>query len=154
MFDFGDEFTVESYRIPWLIWIQLLVLLLLLALLYCFSIVALDLSPSGDVSAAAGNDSSSTGRGFVFNSPATVIINRRQNTQGGENTSVKGEIATSVSRRRSFCGDEFTDGEESSSVYFHPCHYFKLARLAFLKCLGLDPTSDGPPTRKHRRKRK
>jgi hypothetical protein len=37
MVDFGDEFTIESYRIPWLIWIQLLAFILLIFLLYCFS---------------------------------------------------------------------------------------------------------------------
>jgi Na+-transporting methylmalonyl-CoA/oxaloacetate decarboxylase gamma subunit len=42
MVDFGDEFTIESYRIPWLIWIQLLVLVLLIFLLYCFSFLASD----------------------------------------------------------------------------------------------------------------
>lgn len=31
-----DEFIRESYRIPWLIWIQLIVLFLLLALFYIF----------------------------------------------------------------------------------------------------------------------
>ncbi|KAI4345183.1 hypothetical protein L6164_012331 [Bauhinia variegata] len=165
MFDFGDEVSLESYRIPWLIWIQLLVLLLLIALLYCFSIFASDPSPADDTSATAANASSSTGRRLIFDdiqqiekpvpkhdSPARVIINRRQNTQGGENTSIKGEISTSASRRIVSC-EEFTEGqEESSSVCFHPCHYFKLARLALLKCLGLDPTSDGPSTRKHRKR--
>lgn len=42
MVDFGDELTIESYRIPWLIWIQLLVLVLLIFLLYCFSFLASD----------------------------------------------------------------------------------------------------------------
>lgn len=44
MFEFGDELTLESdYKIPWLIWIQILVLFLLIFLLYFVSISPLDL---------------------------------------------------------------------------------------------------------------
>jgi hypothetical protein len=42
MFDFGDELVLEGFRIPWLIWIQLIVLLLLLAFLFCITIIASD----------------------------------------------------------------------------------------------------------------
>lgn len=42
MLDFGEGLTLENLSVPWLIWIQLLVLLLLLALLFGFSIIALD----------------------------------------------------------------------------------------------------------------
>jgi len=42
MLDFGKEVTLENLSVPCLIWIQLLVLLLLLALLFSFSIIALD----------------------------------------------------------------------------------------------------------------
>ena len=44
MFEFGDELSLESYKIPWLIWIQLLVLFLLIFLLYGFSLLASDRS--------------------------------------------------------------------------------------------------------------
>jgi len=42
MFEFGDELVLEGFRIPWLIWIQLLVLLLLLAFLFCITVIASD----------------------------------------------------------------------------------------------------------------
>lgn len=44
MFDFGDELTIQSYGIPWLIWIQLLILLLIIVFLYCCSIFAFESS--------------------------------------------------------------------------------------------------------------
>ncbi|KAM1017752.1 hypothetical protein ACFX13_048020 [Malus domestica] len=44
MYNFGDEFTIESYRIPWLVWIQVMVMVLLLILLYCFSLLVIYLS--------------------------------------------------------------------------------------------------------------
>lgn len=74
---------------------------------------------------------------------------------------IKGEIATSTSRRL-VRGEENTERELGSSAthtYHHPCDYFRLARLAFLKCLGLDFSSDNSSTpeqrkRKEQRKRR
>ncbi|KAF3440457.1 hypothetical protein FNV43_RR18741 [Rhamnella rubrinervis] len=162
MFDFGDELTVESYRIPWLIWIQALVLFLLIILLYCFSIV--DLSEDKDTSVAASPSSSrivSNGNNTHIdkslpkhNSTSTrLITNRLQNTQVVETHSIKGEIAAGTSRRVVRGGGEDIGDRESSSgtfMCFHPCHYFKLAKLAFLKCLGLDPTSENSSTPQRR----
>lgn len=37
MYDLGDELTIESLRIPWLIWIQVVVLFLLIFLIYCLT---------------------------------------------------------------------------------------------------------------------
>ena len=51
MFGFGDELLIQSYRIPWLIWIQILVtfLLALLILLAYFDFFAIeDSSPTSD----------------------------------------------------------------------------------------------------------
>uniref|UniRef100_A0A3N7FGU5 Uncharacterized protein n=1 Tax=Populus trichocarpa TaxID=3694 RepID=A0A3N7FGU5_POPTR len=53
MFDLGDELPVEGYRIPWLIWIQELVLVLLIILLFCFSFFLSDLSDTTTSSASA-----------------------------------------------------------------------------------------------------
>ncbi|KAJ1429760.1 Elicitor peptide [Sesbania bispinosa] len=162
MFDIGEELPVESYRIPWLIWIQLLVLLLLLALLFFFTIFPLDLDNNdATVEATAPASASTSSKRFIFDeiqqidkpltnhdSTAPVLTNHRHHTQGGENRSIKGEIGTCSSMRR----EEITEGE-ASSLNFHPCHYFQLATVAFLKCFGLDSTSDAPSNRK-RRKRK
>ncbi|XP_061372626.1 uncharacterized protein LOC133315087 [Gastrolobium bilobum] len=160
MFNIGDEFTLDSYRIPWLIWIQLIVLLLLLALLFFLTVFPLD-PDVGDGDAASPVTASTTANGFRFDdiqqidipltnhdSTATVVTNRRQHTQGGQNQSIKGEVATSSSPRR----EEITEGE-ASSLNFHPCQYFQLATVAFLKCLGLDSASDSPSNRKHRKRK-
>ncbi|TKY60346.1 hypothetical protein E2542_SST17444 [Spatholobus suberectus] len=154
MLDFGEELTLESFRIPWLIWIQLFVLLLLLVLLYCFSIVALD--PSHHTTAPSA---STTDPDFkiqqLSNHHSTAVTKRLQSTRGVENLSIKGEIATIGST--GIVREEIAEGEAStSSLYFlHPCYYFNIAREAFLKCLGLDSTSesDGPPTQKHRKRK-
>ncbi|XP_054793382.1 uncharacterized protein LOC129298969 [Prosopis cineraria] len=167
MFDPGDVFAFDSSGIPWLIWIQLVVLFLLIALLYCFTVFALDSSDDASTIAATEGptttESASTSR-LLFDDirPAdkpsaavkhdsaatTFVINRRQNTPGGENRSIKGEVSAGTTRR-TVSGEEFAEREGSSS--FHPCHFFQLARVAFLKCMGLDPTSDSPPTQKRRK---
>ncbi|CAN1224343.1 hypothetical protein LINGRAPRIM_LOCUS866 [Linum grandiflorum] len=63
MFDFGDDLTIQSYRIPWLIWIQILVLLLLIFLFYCFSLNddLLQSTASSSSSSATASSSSSSG---------------------------------------------------------------------------------------------
>jgi hypothetical protein len=68
--------------------------------------------------------------------------------------SIKGEIPTSTEIVRV---REGISEEEASSLYFlHPCYYFKLARVAFLKCFGLDSISESEYTsnQKHREKKK
>ncbi|KAB2597302.1 hypothetical protein D8674_000222 [Pyrus ussuriensis x Pyrus communis] len=148
MYNFGDEFTIESYRIPWLVWIQVMVMVFLLILLYCFSLLVIDLS-NDDITTTTTKPSSSTSR-LVSDGTATsttLVTNSLPNSQVGE--SIKGEIVTSTSRtmRR----EEIIEMEEASAaaathLYFHPCYYFRLARIAFLKCLGFDSTSESSST--------
>ncbi|XP_028755142.1 uncharacterized protein LOC114714557 [Neltuma alba] len=165
MFDPGDVLAFQSSGIPWLIWIQLVVLFLLVALLYCFTVFALDSSDDASTVAATEGptaaESASTSR-FLFDeirqvekpsgkhdpSTTTFVINRRLDTQGGENRSIKGEVSSGTTRRI-VSAEEF--GEREGSSRFHPCHYFQLARVAFLKCLGLDPAPDSPPTQRCRK---
>jgi hypothetical protein len=74
--------------------------------------------------------------------------------QGIENLSIKGEIPTSTEIVR--VREGISEGEASSLYFLHPCYYFKLARVAFLKCFGLDSISESenPSTQKHREKKK
>ncbi|XP_062098115.1 uncharacterized protein LOC133803988 [Humulus lupulus] len=147
MFDFGDDLTIQSYRIPWLIWAQLLVMLLLILLIYCFfaleptdNVATITVSSSSSSSQLVSDDTQMNKPFPKHNRVTTVISNRLQNTQVRERRSIKGEI-TPGSSERIVRGEGNTDREEPSSgisVYFHPCHYFRLARTAFLKCLGLD----------------
>ncbi|KAM6563700.1 hypothetical protein CsatB_023698 [Cannabis sativa] len=148
MFDFGDDLTIQSYRIPWLIWVQLLVMLLLLLLIYCF--FALDSTDNIAAISASSSSSQLVSDDTQMNKPfpkhhtvTTVISNRLQNTQVRERHSIKGEITPGTSGRV-LRGEDNRDGEEPSTginIYLHPCHYFRLARTAFLKCLGLDMDS-------------
>ncbi|XP_020215816.1 uncharacterized protein LOC109799630 [Cajanus cajan] len=138
MLDFGEELTLESFKIPWLIWIQLFVLLLLLALLYCFSIIALDqdLSPSTHSHSHLHIQQPSNHH--------STVTNPLHNTRGVENLSIKGEIVSTGNTGIVREEIAVAEGEAStSSLYFlHPCYYFNLAREAFLKCLGLDSASE------------
>lgn len=68
MFNIGDELTVGSYRIPWLIWIQLIVMLLLLALLFFFAVFPLDPDDGGataSVAVTATATASTSAKGFL-----------------------------------------------------------------------------------------
>jgi len=53
MFDLGDKLTVEGYRIPRLIWIQILVFFLLIFLFFRFSFFPSDLSDTTASSSSA-----------------------------------------------------------------------------------------------------
>ncbi|XP_031094032.1 uncharacterized protein LOC115998576 [Ipomoea triloba] len=117
MYEFGEEFIIESYKVPWLIWIQLLItLLLLLLLLAGFSLVASD--PSNHPSSSAQSN----------HQIQRVDENKKFEGLRGEEretSSVKdASVLRSFGRRR------------------HPCHYLGLAKQAFLKCLGLDSSSE------------
>lgn len=72
--------------------------------------------------------------------------------QAVENISIKGEIPTRTSREIVREVEGIAEGEASSLYFLHPCYYFKLARVAFLKCFGLE--SDNPATQKNRGKKK
>ncbi|KAJ0832073.1 hypothetical protein HanPSC8_Chr15g0674591 [Helianthus annuus] len=142
MFEFGEELIIDSYRIPWLIWIQLLAMLLLLILLYCFTATSSDI----DVSTAIDTPS------FVNRSVLTSAdANNRQKLKVRENERTETGPSTSevVERAkkpdgRPRAGSSTTN--ENRGVMFepshHPCHIFGLAKHAFLKCLGIDSTHE------------
>ncbi|KAK3211865.1 hypothetical protein Dsin_016571 [Dipteronia sinensis] len=154
MMDFGEELTIDTLKIPCLIWIQILVLLLLLILLYCFSRLSLDLSHNTISSSSAAPSSSSSSSG-----PSLLIKRSSQPSQTGGSQIIKGEISTGTIIRRRV--EVLTERESasasasstrSSSINHHPCHYFKLARLALLKCLGLDSESQNSSNPHEQRK--
>ncbi|KAI8540735.1 hypothetical protein RHMOL_Rhmol08G0009000 [Rhododendron molle] len=142
MFDLGDELIIGSQRIPWLIWIQLLVMLLLIILLYYFTVSALGLDPSATAAAA----STSTVL-LASGSAAAASTSRVPNIKVGEGNSIKDDIGTSTRRKRI----RTEDIQEREGSSYHPCHYFGLAKQAFLKCLGLDPTSKDSSNSRHRK---
>ncbi|KAK8663825.1 hypothetical protein V6N13_083630 [Hibiscus sabdariffa] len=146
MFDFGEELTLQSYRLPWLIWIQLLVLFLLILLLYGFT--------TSDLSSASLSPESGVDKMPAFNHTSTLVSTRFQASQVGEEQSIKGEIApATTSRGAAEDGVEMGECSRTQNCH-HPCHYLKLAKLAFLKCLGLDSLSEsGSKTTEHRKKR-
>ncbi|KHG06099.1 hypothetical protein F383_32447 [Gossypium arboreum] len=136
MYDLGDEVTIESYRIPWLIWIQIIVLLLLMLLLYGFTLFAFDL-PETSSSSSSSSPDSQLGKLPGFKQTTTF------SSQVIERQSIRGEIGiTKTTSRRMVRGEEMEGSSRKEpnqqELDLHPCHYFRLAKLAFLKCLGLD----------------
>ncbi|KAG5534172.1 hypothetical protein RHGRI_022343 [Rhododendron griersonianum] len=146
MFDLGDELIIGSQRIPWLIWIQLLVMLLLIILLYYFTVSALGLDPSPSATVTAAAASTSTVL-HDSGSAAAASTSRLHNFKVGEGHSIKDDIGTSTRRRRI----RREDTQEREGISYHPCHYFGLAKQAFLKCLGFDPTSKDSSNSRHRK---
>lgn len=69
---------------------------------------------------------------------------------------LKGEIVTGTSQRLVREGEEVTETEGSPGTHklHHPCNYFRLATLAFLKCLGLDSTFENSNLTPDQSKRK
>ncbi|KAF5458070.1 hypothetical protein F2P56_022133 [Juglans regia] len=167
MSDFGDdELSIESYRsIPWLIWIQLLILVLLFFLLYCFTLFVPADHHSDDQTTSTTASSTYTSQLVSSETQRHRSIPKRNTTTNVTNSCLetitqvgggiikRSEIGTSTSRRsrrsrRSSvreAEDQVTERESSSAVtpkYYHPCDYFRQATIAFLKCLGLDSTRD------------
>ncbi|CAL1409001.1 unnamed protein product [Linum trigynum] len=152
MFDFGDELTLQSYRIPWLIWIQILVLLLIVFLFYCFSFSVT--SPADDASllsssapASADSASSSYSRDsddikkiakHGGGDASTNIADYVRHCQVTRSQSIKGELAmtTTTTTGRRIVREDTIEGDAISN--YHPCNYIRLAKLVFLKCFGLD----------------
>lgn len=158
MFGFGDELVIESYRIPWLIWIQILVtfILTLLILLVYFDSVALDSPPTSD-------SLSSTASPHL--EPPSTRCARTQDSMPKEREQVArnhdpwAEIATGTSNRMQGAEDNSeTDGSSEEDLSpnpisersYHPCRFLDLAREAFLKCLGLGSSSRDCPPRQQR----
>ncbi|XP_047181818.1 uncharacterized protein LOC124848224 [Vigna umbellata] len=168
MLGFGEEeLTTESNAIPCLIFTQLLVLLLLFLLLFFFVVFPLD--PADNLITAGTTPPSTSSNFFLFDaiqqielpqpihdsSPShSTTTPQHRLLQGGENVVIKGEIKRGGSMRveEEIVEEEDSSSSSSSSLYFQPCHYLQLASVAFLKCFGLDSSSDTPSTRSRKRK--
>ncbi|GER47575.1 glycosyl hydrolase superfamily protein [Striga asiatica] len=144
--EFGDEFIIESFKVPWLIWIQLIVTILLLFLLFLgFGIFTSDLASSSS-SAASSSTAAAAAPPVRPNKPHRRIKVGDQRVPRGEETS------------EGLIGEENQSEEESSlkdSGFVrifrssnHPCNYFGLAKQALFKCFGLDSSSE--PSSRHR----
>ena len=81
MFDFGDELTLQSYKIPWLIWIQLLVLFLLIFLLYCFSLLASDRSDASPSTSRLVSNETQIEKPIPKHNTTTIVTNCLEITQ-------------------------------------------------------------------------
>ncbi|CAK9147648.1 unnamed protein product [Ilex paraguariensis] len=156
MFDLGDELIIENYRIPWLIWIQLVVLFLLIIILFYFSISTSDLSENTTTATATATASHQSRGSLVISTKSHNNNPARLNTTSSshkskvrENQSKGGETGTSTSRRRVKSGEDSQESDQGTSTKdvthfssfehsYHPCHYLGLAKQAVLKCLGLD----------------
>nr|GLL19522.1 uncharacterized protein LOC109174169 [Ipomoea trifida] len=183
MYEFGEGLIIESYKVPWLIWIQLLVMILIVLLLFFgFSLFTLDLPDNSSPNSSAAGPSSSGGAAGQTHGkgPLPITSSSRHTNQekkllitlflncndeekllfllkSGQDQkhSTEGGVETSTSRGIRI-GEERDGSSVKDATHFrlferpqHPCHYLGLAKQAFLKCLGLDSSSDRPDCRKH-----
>ncbi|GMN33515.1 hypothetical protein TIFTF001_004194 [Ficus carica] len=70
---------------------------------------------------------------------------------------MKGEVAAGTSRRVVVRREDINADREGQfpsgvHIYFHPCYYVRLARTAFLKCLGLDSASESSSNQQRKKK--
>lgn len=149
MHEFGEELLFESYKVPWLIWIQLLVTVLLLLLLFFgFSVFALDL-PDTSASTSFNPSSAVRSNGFLGGGQS-----HRTDQEGDGILCAEGGVEASASRE-AIRGEEMDNGSSSakdaihSRPIRHPCHFLGVAKQAFLNCLGLGSSSESRKNRKH-----
>ncbi|KAL3613445.1 hypothetical protein CASFOL_042708 [Castilleja foliolosa] len=148
--EFGDEFIIESFNVPWLIWIQLIVtILLIILLLFGFSIFTSDPIPISSASAASPSAGISAAPPSRPNKPSSS--HRRINV--GDQRVQRDEETTQELIRE----EDQSEGESplKDSVFLrvfrlsnHPCSFFGEAKQALLKCFGFDSSSE--PSRGHR----
>ncbi|CAH2043441.1 unnamed protein product [Thlaspi arvense] len=147
---------VDSYNnIPWLIWIQMFVFFLLLLLLCVFGIISSDIIDSSCLSSDSvpSTSCSSLSRRFLPGDPIQIShhglgfsVNSSlvQSNQMGSSQVIKGEITPAETRMVTSSGEEECLPEKDSSHNFllHPCNLFQLAGTAFLKCFGIDRSTE------------
>ncbi|XP_023640396.1 uncharacterized protein LOC17875023 [Capsella rubella] len=165
MVDSGREFFMLD-NIPWLIWIQMFIFVLLLLLLCVVGIFSLDIgdnSCSSSDSVPSTSGSSLSSKRFLSGNPIpishhglgfTVNSSLLQSNQIGNSQSIKGEIEPAVTRRVTTT-EEAAEGsleKESSHNLHHPCNLFRLAGSAFLKCFGIGTEETEDPLRQESKK--
>ncbi|KAG4211965.1 hypothetical protein ERO13_A02G134800v2 [Gossypium hirsutum] len=106
-------------------------------LLYGFTLFAFDLPETSSSSSSSSSPDSQLGKLPGFKQTTTF------SSQVIERQSIRGEIGIAKTRSRRMVRGEEMEGSSrkepnQQELDLHPCHYFRLAKLAFLKCLGLD----------------
>ncbi|XP_073150080.1 uncharacterized protein [Henckelia pumila] len=161
MEQFGDELIIQSFKIPWLIWIHLLVTVLLVILLFFgFTVFTSDDSISpGSATAASPSTYSAAAVPAHLSKPSSS--NRKSKGQlmkfeleerlcsKVEDMRVRRDAGTSggTSRDEDQIVEEPSGKDSMFSRIFrhpnHPCSYLGLAKKALFKCFGFD-SRDSP----------
>ncbi|KAJ8437977.1 hypothetical protein Cgig2_033710 [Carnegiea gigantea] len=138
MVEFGDDLLMDSYRIPWLIWIQFLVmfLLTLVILLSYFGFFALDSSLSAEDCIISSSNSRLDPHFACYQ--RTQVSGDRDSSDTSTTSSTR--EAENISDREGPSARDLGPAA-GSECFIHPCSYFDIAKQAFLKCLGLGSTS-------------
>lgn len=134
MVEFGDDWLIDSYRIPWLIWIQFLVMFLLTLVIFLsyFGFLALD---AEDCIISSSN--SRLDPHFACYQRAQVSTDH---DSSDTSTTSSAREAENISDREGSSPKDLGPAA-GSRCFIHPCRYFDIAKQAFLKCLGLGSTS-------------
>ncbi|KAK1421534.1 hypothetical protein QVD17_23949 [Tagetes erecta] len=147
MFEFGDEVMIDSYRIPWLIWIQLLAMFLLLIIILCYFTTTTTTDLSFHFSTASDSPSA-TALPFINHSiitppPHNSKVRENEIKEAGTSTSEVVQRAKKPDGRPRAGSSATNEGSEKVFEHsHHPCHFFGIAKNVFLKCLGIDPAHE------------
>ncbi|XP_073059084.1 uncharacterized protein [Primulina eburnea] len=147
MEQFVDELIIQSFKIPWLIWIHLIVTVLLVMLLFFgFTVFTSDDSISPySVAAASPSTYSATAVPTHLSKPSSS--NRKSKV---DDMRVRRDAGTSGGTGRD--EDQIVEEPSGKDSMFsrifrhpnHPCSYLGLAKEALFKCFGFDSSSDSP----------
>lgn len=154
MLDSDEELILEGYNVSWLIWVQLLVTILLLFVLFCgFTMFSGDQSYHPSCSSAS-TSSFSTNHSYGKNS----LLNGCTSFQVDGIHCVQREMDASTSK--GMVGEQSLERELPARDAAllrpfghadHPCSVFGFAKQAILKCLGLDAVFESSLKRRHRK---
>ncbi|KAI5669988.1 hypothetical protein M9H77_19841 [Catharanthus roseus] len=158
MFDWEDEFIIESYRVPWLIWVQLLVtILLVVVLVFGFGFFASDLSNNPNCNSASSSSSSFSSNRSQSKNPLQKVGSCSDGSKVERNETIQRETDPSTSK--GIVEEDCLEIDESSAKDIalfrlfgradHPCKYLGFATQAFLKCLGLGYSCESSRKNKH-----
>ncbi|XP_057775505.1 uncharacterized protein LOC130994476 [Salvia miltiorrhiza] len=144
MVDFGEDFIIESYKIPWLIWIQLLItILLVFCLFFGFAAFTYDASTSSAAAAPSVGGDAAPNNSTSPNGLITVEDERAGGDAGSSGGSSREEDELSLK------DTVFLSIFQHPS---HPCNYFGMAKQALFKCFGLDSSSESSISQQHEKR--
>ncbi|GJT03001.1 hypothetical protein Tco_1187859 [Tanacetum coccineum] len=152
MFEFGDELIIDSYRIPWLIWIQLLAMFLLVIIIYYFTTESHDHDHLQFSAVTTAASPSFTNQSVISSGGGGAKVRENEITETGTSTGEVVQRARKSNAQQSEGSGSDTMDDGNIMIFehsHHPCNFLGLAKQAFLKCLGIDSTPESSTRKRH-----